>query len=90
MKKSEWKRRIKDKVQNKIQESVEKKMENKTKVRTVREDKWERHEKETMKEAAEKDMKCPIYNGKEDTIEHVTECQTAETGVHSLFTRAIS
>ena len=90
MKKSEWKRRIKDKVQNKIQESVEKKMVNKTKLRTVREDKWERHEKETMKEAAEKDMKCPTYNGKEDTTEHVTEFQTAETGVHSLFTRTIS
>ena len=40
MKKSEWKRTIKD--QNKIQEIVEKKVENKTKLRTVREDKWER------------------------------------------------
>ena len=44
MKKSEWKRTIKDKVQNKIQERVEKEMENKTKLRTVREDKWERKE----------------------------------------------
>ena len=24
-------------------------------------------------------MKCPISNGKEDTTEHVLECQTAET-----------
>ena len=44
MKKSEWKRTIKYKVQNKIQERVEKEMENKTKLRTVREDKWERKE----------------------------------------------
>ena len=44
MKKSEWERTIKDKVQNKIQERVEKEMENKTKLRTVREDKWERKE----------------------------------------------
>ena len=42
MKKSEWKRRIKDKVQNKIQEGAEKEVENKTKLRTVKEDKWER------------------------------------------------
>ena len=41
MKKSAWKRTIKYKVQNKIQERVEKEMENKTKLRTVREDKWE-------------------------------------------------
>ena len=32
------------KVQNQIQERVEKEMENKTKLRTVREDKWERKE----------------------------------------------
>ena len=38
MKKSVWKRRIKDKVQNKIQ----KEMENKTKLRTVKEEEWER------------------------------------------------
>ena len=44
MKKSELKRTIKHKVQNKIQERVEKEMENKTKLRTVREDKWERKE----------------------------------------------
>ena len=44
IKKSEWKRRIKDKVQNKIQERVKKKVQNKTKVRTVREDKCERKE----------------------------------------------
>ena len=44
MKKSEWKRIIKYKVQNKIQKRVEKEMENKTKLRTVREDKWERKE----------------------------------------------
>ena len=44
MKESEWKRTIKDKVQNKIQERVEKEMENKTKLRTVREEKWERKE----------------------------------------------
>ena len=44
MKKSEWKRPTKHKVQNKIQERVEKEMENKTKLRTVREDKWERKE----------------------------------------------
>ena len=24
-------------------------------------------------------MKCPIRNGKEDTTEHILECQTAET-----------
>ena len=42
MKKSEWKRRIKDKVQNKIQEGAEKEVENKTKLTTVKEDKWER------------------------------------------------
>ena len=24
-------------------------------------------------------MKCPISNQKEDTVEHVPECQTAET-----------
>ena len=27
---------------------------------------------------AEEDMKCPICNVKEDTTEHVLECQTAE------------
>ena len=40
MKKSEWKRTVKDKVQNQIHERVEK-IENKTKLRTVRKDKWE-------------------------------------------------
>ena len=44
MKKSDWKRTVKDKIQNQIQERVEKKMENKTKLRTVREGKWERKE----------------------------------------------
>ena len=44
MKKSEWKRTIKNKVQNEIQERVEKETENKTKLRTVKEDKWERKE----------------------------------------------
>ena len=44
MKKSDWKRTVKDKIQNQIQERVEKEMENKTKLRTVREDKWERKE----------------------------------------------
>ena len=44
MNKSEWKRTIKDKVQNQIQEGVEQEMENKTKLRIVREDKWERQE----------------------------------------------
>ena len=44
MKKSDWKRTVKDKTQNQIQERVEKEMENKTKLRTVREDKWERKE----------------------------------------------
>ena len=44
MKKSEWERTVKDKVQNQIQERVEKEMENKTKLRIVREDKWERKE----------------------------------------------
>ena len=44
MKRSEWKRTAKDKVQNQIQERVEKEMENKIKLRTVREDKWERKE----------------------------------------------
>ena len=43
-KKSDWKRAVKDKIQNQIQERVEKEMENKTKLRTVREDKWERKE----------------------------------------------
>ena len=42
MKKSDWKRTVKDKLQNQIQERVEKEMENKTKLKTVREDKWER------------------------------------------------
>ena len=27
----------------------------------------------------EEDMKCSLCNGKEDTAEHVLECQTAET-----------
>ena len=27
----------------------------------------------------EEDMKCPICNQKEDTTEHVLECQTAKT-----------
>ena len=97
MKKSEWKRTIKDK----IQERVEKEMENKTKLRTVREDKWERKEyiakcdsdlvKDIIKirlhmwelkknyPREEEDMECPICNQKEDTTEHVLECQTAET-----------
>ena len=44
MKRSKWKRTAKDKVQNQTQETVEKEMENKTKLRTVREDKWERKE----------------------------------------------
>ena len=44
MKKSDWKRTAKDKIQNQIQEWVEKEMENKTKLRIVREDKWERRE----------------------------------------------
>ena len=44
MKKSDCKRTVKDKIQNQIQERVEKEMENKTKLRTVREDKWERKE----------------------------------------------
>ena len=44
MKKSDWKRIVKDKIQNQIQERVEKEMENKTKLRTVREDKWGRKE----------------------------------------------
>ena len=43
MKKSEWKKRVKDKVQNKIQERVKKEMENMTKLRTVREGKWQIH-----------------------------------------------
>ena len=42
MKKSEWKRTVKDKIKNQIQERVEKRMENKTKLRTVREDKQEK------------------------------------------------
>ena len=44
MKKSDWKRTVKDKTQNQIQERVEKEVENKTILRTVREDKWERKE----------------------------------------------
>ena len=44
MKKSDWKRTVKDKIQNQIQERVEKEIENKTKLRTVQEDKWERKE----------------------------------------------
>ena len=27
----------------------------------------------------EEDKKCPIFNQKEDTTEHVLECQTTET-----------
>ena len=42
MKKPKWKRRIKYKVQNKTQEKLEKEMKNKTKLRSVRENKWER------------------------------------------------
>ena len=44
MKKFEWKRTVKDKVQNQIQERKEKEIKNKTKLRTVRENKWERNE----------------------------------------------
>ena len=74
-------------------------MENKTKLRTVREDKWERKEyrtcdsdlvKDIMKirlhmwelkknYPREEDTKCTICNQKEDTTEHVLDCQTAET-----------
>ena len=101
IKKLEWKRTVEDKVQNQIQERVEKEMENKTKLRTVREDKWERKEyiatcdsdlvKDIMKirlhmselkknyPREEQDTKCPMCNQKEDTAEHVLECQTAET-----------
>ena len=43
-KKSKWKRGKKDKFLIKIQERVDKEMENNTKLRTVREDKWERNE----------------------------------------------
>ena len=101
MKKSDCNRTVKDKIQNQIQERVEKEMENKTKLRTVREDKWERKEyiatcdsdlvKDIMKirlhmselkknyPREEQDTKCPMCNQKEDTTEHVLECQTAET-----------
>ena len=101
MKKSHWKITVKDKIQNQIQERVEKEMENKTKLRTVREDKWERKEYITTCDSdlvkdiikirlhmwelkknyprEEEDTKCPICNQKEDTTEHVLECQTAET-----------
>ena len=44
MKKSHWKRTLKDKIQHQIQERAEKEIENKTKLRTVWEDKWERKE----------------------------------------------
>ena len=57
-------------------------MENKTKLRTVREDKWRRKKYIATCDSdlvKEKDMKCPICNQKEDTTEHVLECQTAET-----------
>ena len=37
---------------------------------------WELKKKYPQKE---EDMKCPICNQKEDTTEHVLECQTAET-----------
>ena len=37
MKKSDWKRTVKDKIKNQIQERVEKEMENKTKLTTERE-----------------------------------------------------
>ena len=101
MKKSDWKRTVKDKIQNQIQERVEKEMKNKTKLRTVREDKWERKEYITTCDSdlvkviikirlhmwelkknyprEEEDTKCPTCNQKEDTTEHVLECQTAET-----------
>ena len=101
MKKSERKRTVKDRVQNQIQERVEKEMENKTKLRTVREEKWERKEYITTCDSdlvkdiikfrlymwglkknyprEEEDSKCPICSQKEDTTEHVLECQTAET-----------
>ena len=101
MKKSDWKRTVKDKIQNQIQERVEKEMENKTRLRTVREDKWERKEYITTSDSdlvkdiikirlymwelkknyprEENYTKCPICNQKEDTTEHVLECQTAKT-----------
>ena len=44
MKKSNWKRTVKDKIQNQVQKTVEKEMENKIKLRTIREDKWKRKE----------------------------------------------
>ena len=101
MKKSDWKRTVKDKIQNQIEERVEKEMEHKTKLRTVREDKRERKEYITKCDSDEKkdiikitlhmwelkknypreeeDKKCPICKQKENTTEHVPECQTAET-----------
>ena len=101
MKKSDWKRTVKDKIQNQIQERVENEMENKTKLRTVREDKWERKEYLTTCDSdlvkdiikirlhiwelkknyprEEEDTECPVCNQKEDTTEHIRECQTAET-----------
>ena len=76
-------------------------MENKTKLRIVREDKWERREYITTYDCdlikdikkirlhmwelkknyprEEEDTKYPICNQKQDTTEHVLECQTAET-----------
>ena len=101
MKKLDWKRTFKDKIQNQIQDRVEKEMENKTKLRIVREGKWERREYITTCDCdlvkdikkirlhmwelkknyprEEEDTKCPICNQKQDTTEHVLECQTAET-----------
>ena len=40
---------------------------------------------EIITQTTESDMKYPICNGKKDTIQHVLECQTAETGVQFYY-----
>ena len=42
MKKSEWKRKVKESIQEQVQKRTEAEMENKTKMRTINKDKWER------------------------------------------------
>ena len=44
IKKSTWKRLVKDKMKNKIEERLKREMEGKTKSRTIKEDKWKMKE----------------------------------------------
>ena len=44
IKKSTWKRLVKDKMKNKIEERLKREMEGKTKSRTIKDDKWKMKE----------------------------------------------